>query len=70
MPPWSAMPYSAEAMARYLGAAEDGARRYVIEIDGAQAGAMAVRYPWLRGAYLELLAIRPGFQTRGSARLY
>ncbi|HUU67654.1 MAG TPA: GNAT family N-acetyltransferase [Methyloceanibacter sp.] len=65
MPPWSAMPYSAEAMARYLGAAEDGARRYVIEIDGAQAGAMAVRYPWLRGAYLELLAILPGFQTRG-----
>ncbi len=52
-------------MSRYLGAAEDGARRYVIEIDGLPAGAMAVRYPWLRGAYLELLALLPDFQNQG-----
>lgn len=65
MPPWSAMPYSAEAITGYLGAADDGARRYVIEIDGALAGAVSVRYPWLRGAYLELLALLPGFQNQG-----
>lgn len=65
MPPWSVMHYEADAMSRYLGAAEDGARRYVIEIDGTQAGAVSVRYPWLRGAYLELLALLPDFQNQG-----
>jgi ribosomal protein S18 acetylase RimI-like enzyme len=65
MPPWSAMPYSAEAMTGYLAAAEDGARRYRIEVEGAPAGAVAIRYPWLRGAYLELLALLPEFQNQG-----
>jgi GNAT superfamily N-acetyltransferase len=65
MPPWSAMHYEADAMSRYLAAAQDGARRYVIEIDGTQGGAVSVRYPWLRGAYLELLALLPAFQNQG-----
>jgi len=65
MPPWSVMGYPAAAMTRFLSSAEDGARRYVIEIGGKPAGAASVRYPWLRGPYLELLALLPEFQNRG-----
>lgn len=65
MPPWSVMSYPQEAMARFLAASDDGASRYMVEIGGEEAGAMAVRYPWLKGPYLELLAILPRFQRRG-----
>ncbi|MFW2391900.1 MAG: GNAT family N-acetyltransferase [Methyloceanibacter sp.] len=65
MPPWSQMGYSAEAMTRFLAARDDGARRYVIDVDGAPAGAVSIRYPWLLGPYVELLAILPASQGRG-----
>jgi GNAT superfamily N-acetyltransferase len=65
MPPWSAMDYPADAMARFLAMASDGASRYLIEVDGGEAGAVAVRHPWLKGPYLELLALLPPFQRRG-----
>ena len=64
MPPWSTLQASADGMARYL-AADNGAQRYLIEVGGKPAGAMAVRYPWLRGPYLELLALWPEFQNIG-----
>ena len=65
MPPWSVMGTSAEAMTRYLAAEGDGACRYVIEVGGAPAGAASVRYPWLKGPYLELLALFPAYQGQG-----
>jgi ribosomal protein S18 acetylase RimI-like enzyme len=40
-------------------------QRYPIDIGGAEAGVISVRYPWLKGPYLELLAIFPEFQGRG-----
>ena len=64
IPPWSLMQYKAEALARYL-ASDDGAARYRIEIGGETAGAVSVRHPWLKGPYLELLAILPPFQGKG-----
>ncbi len=65
MPPWSVTGTSAEAITRYLAAEGDGARRYVIDIGGAPAGAAALRYPWLKGPYLELLALLPKHQGQG-----
>ncbi len=59
------MAYPAEAMTRFLAASGDGASRYVIEVDGVEAGAVSVRFPWLKGPYLELLAVLPPFQRRG-----
>jgi len=59
------MGYSAEVMTRFLAARDDGARRYVIDVDGAPAGAVSIRYPWLLGPYVELLAILPASQGRG-----
>jgi GNAT superfamily N-acetyltransferase len=65
MPPWSVMDYPADAMARFLASSGDGASRYLVEVEGAEAGAVSIRFPWLKGPYLELLAILPQFQSQG-----
>ena len=65
IPPWSAMDYPADAMARFLAASGDGASRYLVEAGGGEAGAVSIRHPWLKGPYLELLALLPPFQRRG-----
>jgi len=65
LPPWSVVDYPAEAMARFLAATGDGASRYVVEVGGVGAGAVSIRFPWLKGPYLELLAILPRFQSQG-----
>jgi GNAT superfamily N-acetyltransferase len=65
MKPWSEMNYPAEIMARFLISADGGVSRYLIEADGHAAGVVSVRYPWLKGPYLELLALLPDFQRRG-----
>jgi GNAT superfamily N-acetyltransferase len=65
MPPWSVMHYSADALARFLAAPDGGVSRFLVQIDGEPAGAVSVRFPWLKGPYLELLALLPPFQGRG-----
>jgi diamine N-acetyltransferase len=65
IPPWSVVNYPADGLARFLAAPSDGAARYRIEIDGATAGAICVRFPWLKGPYLELMAVLPQFQGKG-----
>src|SRR5262249_25070521 len=59
------MSYPAEAMARFLATADGSASRYAVEVGGEQAGAVSVRSPWLKGPYLELLAILPKAQGQG-----
>ena len=44
-----------------------GVSRYLVEIGGEQAGAVSVRYPWLKGPYLELLAMLPAYQGAGAS---
>jgi ribosomal protein S18 acetylase RimI-like enzyme len=65
MPPWSVMAYPAERLAQFLATADGGARRHLVEVDGHEAGLVSVRDPWLKGPYLELLALLPPFQSRG-----
>ncbi len=65
IPPWSVMPYPADAMARFLAASADGAYRYLVEAGGKPAGAVSIRHPWLKGPYLELLALLPPWQSQG-----
>ena len=65
MPPWSVMEYPAKSMARYLGDSQNGARRFRIEVDGEDGGAVSIRHPWLKGFYLEFLAVPPEFQNQG-----
>ena len=65
MPPWSVVNYPADAMAQFLASSGDGAFRYLVEAEGLAAGAVSVRFPWLKGPYLELLALLPPFQSQG-----
>jgi ribosomal protein S18 acetylase RimI-like enzyme len=70
MPPWSVMRYPEDAMRWFLATADDGVQRYLVEIGGEEAGAVSVRFPWLKGPYLELLALLSKFQGQGiGARL-
>jgi ribosomal protein S18 acetylase RimI-like enzyme len=65
MPPWSVMAYPAKRLAQFLATADGGARRHLVEVEGQEAGLVSVRDPWLKGPYLELLALLPPFQSQG-----
>jgi diamine N-acetyltransferase len=65
MPPWAVMNYPAHVMARFLSTADGCVSRYAVEIGGEQLGAVSVRSPWLKGPYLELLALLPVAQGQG-----
>ena len=61
--PWG---YGAEALARYLGRDDGALFRFAVGQGGEdRAGLLAVRSPWLRGPYIELLAIFPAYRGRG-----
>jgi diamine N-acetyltransferase len=63
--PWSVMRYPAQALAAFLAAPDGGVRRYLIAVGDDEAGVVSVRVPWLKGPYLELLALLPPFQNQG-----
>lgn len=63
--PWRRAAYSDEALTGYLTRRDPAANRFAIHVDGALAGAVSVREPWLRGPYLELLGLLPPTQGRG-----
>jgi diamine N-acetyltransferase len=65
MEPWSVMNYPAEALAAFLIRPDGGASRYVVSVDREEAGVVSVRHPWLKGPYLELLALLPQAQDQG-----
>ena len=41
--------------------------RFEILCDDQSAGAVVIRYPWLAGPYLQMLAILPAYQGQASA---
>jgi ribosomal protein S18 acetylase RimI-like enzyme len=59
------MGYPAHRLAAFFAAADAGTRRLLVKVEGQEAGAMSVRDPWLKGPYLELLALLPPFQSQG-----
>jgi ribosomal protein S18 acetylase RimI-like enzyme len=65
MEPWSVMNYPADRLCEFLATQDGGVTRCLIEVGGEKAGVISVRYPWLKGPYLELLALLPPFQQRG-----
>ena len=65
MEPWSVMNYPADKLAAFLARPDAGAARYVVSVRGAEAGVVSVRHPWLKGPYLELLALLPEAQSQG-----
>src|SRR5262245_10739391 len=65
MEPWSVMSYPAETVAAFLARPDAAASRYVVSVDDQEAGVVSVRHPWLKGPYLELLALLPQAQDKG-----
>ncbi|OIR08024.1 acetyltransferase (GNAT) family protein [mine drainage metagenome] len=66
MDPWRQLRFSAAALARYFQKPDPSLDRFVIETDDLpQAGLLFLRAPWLRGPFLEMLALLPAAQGRG-----
>jgi diamine N-acetyltransferase len=65
MEPWSVMAYPPEKLGRFLGTHDPSALRYVVKIGEQESGVVSVRSPWLKGPYLELLALLPPAQGQG-----
>jgi ribosomal protein S18 acetylase RimI-like enzyme len=59
--PWKTLGYAAGSLARGMTREDASLARYAIE----PLGYVAIRYPWLRGSYLETIAIDPAHQGRG-----
>jgi ribosomal protein S18 acetylase RimI-like enzyme len=59
------MNYPAETLAAFLLTADGSVSRYVVSVNGEEAGVVSVRHPWLKGPYLELLALLSQAQDRG-----
>ncbi|MGE5505827.1 MAG: N-acetyltransferase family protein [Actinomycetota bacterium] len=66
--PWLHLGYSAAALAGWLGRDDAALTRLAATRGGALAGVLGVRSPWLRGPYVELLAVLPGHQGFGLGR--
>ena len=63
--PWRPAGYQADAIIRYLLRPDPSLQRYAVTAAKELAGVVCARYPWLHGAYLELIGILPAFQRRG-----
>lgn len=62
--PWRTLGYRSDQLTRYLLRADPALHRFRILDREALIGVLCVRYPWLRGPYIELVGITP--QARGS----
>ncbi|PQJ96176.1 GNAT family N-acetyltransferase [Chromatium okenii] len=65
MEPWQSLGFTAMGLARYLVRIDPNFHCYCVFVADKLAGVIAVRYPWLRGSYLELLAIFTEYQKHG-----
>jgi len=65
MDPWLRLGYSKESISVYLRNPEPDAGRLAIVVNDAVAGILCLRYPWLRGVYIEMFALIPEVQGMG-----
>jgi len=66
--PWQTLGYEAAELGSYLERPDPSLHRYAILWDGRPAGVLALRWPWLRGPFIEMFAVLPTHQGRGLAR--
>jgi len=65
MDPWRRLGYGTSALSSYLAGPDPNLNRFIVEEQGEHVGVVCIRVPWLRGPYLELLAVFPHAQGRG-----
>lgn len=63
--PWRTLRYTADALERYLLHPDAALYRYMVVSQGKMIGVVCTRYPWLRGAYLELIGLDAAYQGLG-----
>ncbi len=72
MEPWRTLGYRTEGLARYLTRSDPGLFRYAVTVpdtdSDSSGGIVCVRYPWLLGPYVELLALFGTVRNRGAGR--
>lgn len=68
MDPWLSLGFSADGLQNYLCREDPALRRYGIFLDDAPIGVLCIRYPWLRGPYIELLGVEANHQGKGIAK--
>ncbi len=64
MDPWLRLGYTKKGLLDYLIRDDPSLHRYAVVASEETAGVICVRHPWLRGPYLELLAVFPPYQGR------
>ena len=60
--PWAHYNFSAATLVAFLKGEMGESHRFEILCDQQSAGAVVIRYPWLAGPYLQMLAVLPEFQ--------
>jgi GNAT superfamily N-acetyltransferase len=65
MDPWLTMNYRPQALEFYLLRADPALSRYSVMVSENLAGVLSVRYPWLFGPFIELVALFDGFRGKG-----
>jgi GNAT superfamily N-acetyltransferase len=63
--PWLRMNFPPEQMTAFFTRPDAALTLRVVMADGEPGGVIAVRSPWLRGPYLQQLALLPPFQGQG-----
>jgi GNAT superfamily N-acetyltransferase len=63
--PWATYDYAGSALANFLAADEPGVSRLALIHRESVVGAAVIRHAWLRGPYLQFLAVLPGAQGSG-----
>jgi len=63
--PWRTYKYPAAKLTGYLARQEPGAPRFFFRRDDKVAGGIGLRLNWLRGPYIQFLAVLPPFQCQG-----
>jgi GNAT superfamily N-acetyltransferase len=63
--PWLTLGVSATGLKNYFLRDDAYLYRYAVRVDEQLAGVICVRYPWLRGAYIELLGLLDSYRGQG-----
>lgn len=66
--PWRFLGYSSEGLCRYFLRKDPALNRCLILVNGRKAGIVCLRYPWLRGPYIEMIGLCESFQGMGIGR--
>jgi len=63
--PWLTLGVSSLGLKNYLLREDASLYRYTVRVDDNLAGLICLRYPWLRGPYIELLGLIDTYRGRG-----